>query len=857
MGRSFFEKIQAYAQRLSPPVRAPEDSGDYWREHLANQLFCFGIVLGALVYLPSIVFVLMRQEWYLGALTTGVYVGLILLFASRRGTFRLRAWIIVLTLYVLGAGVYFALGPVSGGPVWLFAFPLLAGVFLGLRASILALAANTLTLALFGWLLYQQALPWTVPLQHSLGRWVVIASNFLFVDAVATGSAVFLVRALETSNSRLRHALADLRGETAQRAQAEHGLRVSEDRYLALTELATDYVVVVKDGKTVYRNPALIKALGYTVEDTGEGSFLGMVVPEDRQRVERYHRQRMKGGSAPETYEVDLLARDGRRLAVEVRPTQIELEDGPATLAVMRDITERQRQQLAFNESEERYRILVEESFDGIYVHQGERITFANQKLHQMLGYGAGELHGLPHWQLYHEDSQETVRERSWARLQGDEVISRYQVTLQQRNGEPLPAELVAKVVHSEGLPGIQVMVRDITERLQAERERDQMEARLRQSQKMEAVGTLAGGIAHDFNNILAAILGYAELGLDVAHRGGNNAGDLTQIIASAERARRLVRQILTFSRRVESDLKPMDLNREVRETLKVLERTLPKMVRITTGLAPEPCTVSADSSQIGVLLINLAKNGADAMDGSGELCIRTEYVNLRDMVCPTCELLISGRYVRLVVSDTGKGMERETVAKVFEPFFTTKEVGSGTGLGLAMVYGIVKNHNGHVVVESWPGRGTTMSIYLPALAAAATQPQEDPVSAVVSRGEGETVLVVDDEPSLRGLGRRILTGAGYRTLEAASGEDALAELARRNGGVDLVLLDLGMPGMGGMSCLGEIQARHPSVRVLIASGYGGGGQEQASLAAGAAGFVAKPYMSADLLQKVHDVLKG
>ncbi len=397
----------------------------------------------------------------------------------------------------------------------------------------------------------------------------------------------------------------------------------------------------------------------------------------------------------------------------------------------------------------------------------------------------------------------------------------------------------------------------DITDQKEAQDARTRLEAQLRQAQKMEAIGTLAGGIAHDFNNILGSIMGYAELAQELERNGRPHQQELAQVLRSAERARDLVRQILTFSRKAEADLRPLSLNKTVRLTLQMLEHSLPKMIAIETHLEPGLHLVNADPNQMGQVVINLATNAADAMPEGGRLVLETQNVTLNQAYSDHHLDLPPGEYVLLMVSDTGHGMDARTMEQVFDPFFTTKGVGKGTGLGLSTVYGIVKAHGGQVYCYSEPGLGATFKVYLPVHGDDAPQPsQRQELPQQLLRG-AETILLVDDEQTLRELGRQVLEDMGYAVLTAASGEDALAIYQSQGQSVDLVVMDLGMPGMGGHKALRAILELDPQARVIIASGYSANGQVKASLEAGGAGYVAKPYRRLDLLSTVRAVLDG
>jgi CheY-like chemotaxis protein len=371
----------------------------------------------------------------------------------------------------------------------------------------------------------------------------------------------------------------------------------------------------------------------------------------------------------------------------------------------------------------------------------------------------------------------------------------------------------------------------------------------------MEAIGTLAGGIAHDFNNILGVVIGFADLAIRHSQQRRDFSKELQQILKAGERARDLVRQILTFSRKVEVDLTPLDLNKELEHTAELLERTLPKMISIETNLTPGLMPILANANQLEQIMLNLAANAQHAMPEGGRLCIDTQNISLTDEYCARHLEVKPGRYVLLQVSDTGQGMDERTKEQIFDPFYTTKDVGEGTGLGLSTVFGIVKAFKGYISCYSELNVGTTFKIYLPAYEDGTVWTNARTLSEREYQTGSETILLVDDEDPLRDLGKQILTLAGYSMLTAKNGEEALEVYGEKKDVLDLVILDLGMPGIGGYKAMESILEINPQAKVIIASGYAANGVVERALHGGAAGYLTKPFNSAELLATVRKVL--
>lgn len=547
-----------------------------------------------------------------------------------------------------------------------------------------------------------------------------------------------------------------------------------------------------------------------------------------------------------ETTQVD---RDGRRRHVDFSLKPVRDPEGHVVMLIPegRDITERKEAEDILRVSEEKYRQVVENAHDAIIVSQARGIRYANRSAETLFGYSQAELLKCHFEQLIHADDRSLAVSRHKRRLAGDVVPNNCSIRVIDKAGEVKWIELNAVRIEWEGRPALISFSRDITSQ-------KRLESQLLQSQKMEAVGTLAGGIAHDFNNSLQAISGFTQLLLMDESKPLQDREMLATIQKAARHAEELTRQLLTFSHKIESKPVPLNLNVEIRETCRLLERTLPKMIRIETRLKEDLSIVRVDKVQLEQVIMNLGINAGHAMPDGGRLTIETDDVVLTKPFPLGDHDTGAGRYVLLTVTDTGIGMDDQTQQYIFDPFFTTRETGSGTGLGLAMVYGIVTGHGGWITCESALGKGTTFRIYFPAAGLVQIDHAVD-VPEIAGVGGAETILIVDDEPVVRSLGRRLLERFGYTVLEAASGEEGLEIYHRLGSEIALVILDLNMPGMGGANCLTHLMAKDKSVRVIIASGYSPDAGVAASLKQGARGFVAKPYQLEDMLNLIREVL--
>ncbi|MFQ5736541.1 MAG: PAS domain S-box protein [Thermodesulfobacteriota bacterium] len=610
-----------------------------------------------------------------------------------------------------------------------------------------------------------------------------------------------------------------------ERDLAINDIKAARDRAQKYLDIAGVIILVVdREGRVLLINRKGCEVLGYTEREIlGRDWFTGFIPRRMRDEVELAFKNLIAGEEEAEGYfENPVLTKSGEERTI-LWYNSILHEDGliTGTLSSGEDITERKRTEKSLKGSEIKYRSLHDTAFDAIIIaDDSEHLTECNPSAEKMFGYGKGEMIGLQITSLMPEKyrARHTEKVRQFLSTGISTAMGRVlEMRGLRKNGEEFPIEIVLNTFVIAGSRYLTAMIRDITDRKKAEREKEIIQARLNQSQKMEAIGRFSGGIAHDFNNILSSIRGNAELALEGVDRNDPLYQRLDGIILSVMLASKLTRQLLLFSRSQPFELVPLDMNKTIEDLLVMITRLMGPKVTISTDLAPDLWIIEADEGTIEQVVMNLAVNASDAMPEGGTLSIKTRNETVTEEQCRGIPEAHPGDVVRLTVSDTGVGMEKDLVQRIFEPFFTTKEAGKGTGFGLWMVYSIVKQHGGWITVRSKVGVGTKFNIYLRAL----TKKQAGVVSGGARKsGLGEKILLVDSEQDMINFASMGLGEHGYNVFEARDAREALKLFKEHKGDFQLLVCDVLLPERNGITLAEHLRGIKPGLGVVMTCGY-------------------------------------
>ncbi len=636
--------------------------------------------------------------------------------------------------------------------------------------------------------------------------------------------------------------------EITERKRAEAALRENEDRYRDLVENSGVLIGTHDlDGTILSVNRAVVRLSGCEPAEKILGTKIGdFLAPDARHLFDGYLDTVVKQGHAHGLMKI--LTRSGEEKILEYNNSlRTEGLDRPVVRCIGHDVTERKRAEAALRASEERYRDLFENANDIIYTHDlAGHFTSLNKAGEQITGYTREEALGMNITDVVAPEHVELARQMI-SRKVDEGGPTTYELEIAAKGGRRLALEVSTRLIWQEGKPvAVQGIARDVTERKRLEEE-------LRQAQKLEAIGQLAGGVAHDFNNLLNGIIGFTDLALQELPDGSKGHRYLSRVSALGGRAADLIGQLLAFARKAQLERKPLDLNSLFEETGKMLERTLPETLTIRVHSCPERLMVKAEHAQVQQILLNLATNARDAMHHRGILTLSLAPVALTEGSAGGHPERRPGDFARLTVADTGTGIPPAIRDRIFDPFFTTKEPGKGTGLGLASVYGIVHQHDGWIEVETVEHQGTAFHVFLPLL------PSQEasivPLAQAIPRG-AETLLLVEDDATVRELGEILLAELGYTVLTAADGIEALTAY-RAHPDIALVLTDAVMPRMGAADLIPALRSLNSEVKVLVATGYAPD-QIRASLDhLGLSGYIGKPFRQGDLAAAVRAALDG
>ncbi len=825
--------LPAYVWRSDPLT--------FWQERVLFIMCFIAGVCGPVALIPSLTLAYLERRWNVMLLDLIVYGSILLVLFKPNWPLRRRAGLACLNLYALAVGLLWLLGPVGAGYIWLFGISVMISTIIGLRAAVITMILNTVALLGVALLIDLGTLPWAAMVENAMEKWLVMTANFLVLNTFVTITTAFMLDGLK----RL------LLNEQA----ISRSLRQSEERYRIVSDFTHDWEYWVgPSGEFKYISPSCKEMTGYAVDAfLRDPALLARIVhEEDCAAVARHLESDTREKEPVASLDFRILDREGRLKWVSHYCQPVFSDEGRflGRRVSNRDITDRKLVEDKLRMHHERFLTVLDSIDATIYVAdlQSHRILFMNKQLIQRQG---RDFTGEVCWKVLRGGSEpcdcctndRLVNDRGeptgvhvWH--ERNEATGRWTVNYDRA------------IRWTDGhLVKLQIAT-DITEV-------KKMEADLRQAQKMEAIGTLAGGIAHDFNNILASILGYTELALEDADKGTVLEENLREVLVAGKRARELVQQILAFARRSDERVKPIQVRSIAKETLKLIRSTLPSNIAIEQNIASE-ASILGNPTQVHRILMNLCTNAGHAMEQTGGT-LRIDLIDdfVKSGGAGPHDELKSGHYLILSVADTGSGIPADILPSIFEPYFTTKGPGQGTGMGLAMVHGIVESYGGKIFVESEVGRGTVFSIYLPVAGSHSVKYEND--NEPLPSGH-ERILLVDDELPITQMGRQTLERLGYSVVTETDSRKALTLFQTAPDAFDLVITDMTMPHMTGDILAAEMTRIRGDIPVILCTGYSRNLSEEKAARLPVRALAFKPIIKKDLavtIRKILDESKG
>ncbi|MGO8880305.1 MAG: PAS domain S-box protein [Desulfomonilaceae bacterium] len=646
--------------------------------------------------------------------------------------------------------------------------------------------------------------------------------------------------------------------DITERKRVEDALRDSESYFRSMTETTPDALVVYDNiGRVTFVNKAFEELYGWSMEELIGKRLENFVPPTEEAITKQTWKRTLQGENV--VFETQRWAKERKVLDISMSTAMLRNIDGEhtASIVIHHDITTRKREKEELLNSERMLKTILATSPAGILLIADRKVKWLNDACLKMFGFeNQQEIVGQNTRIVYpSQEEYERVGRELYTDLQSGKTVKTV-TRFRRKDGSIFDGRIRMTPVDLSSSENLMIFViTDISDELRAEREKEVLRTQLFQSQKMEALGTLVGGIAHDFNNMLQSILGYSEMLLIGKKKDDPVYKELQTIIQVGRGGAELVKKLLALGQQGQVIPVPLDLNYQISQLTTLISHTLPQVVQLDVDLFDGPTTIHADHSQTDQIIMNLAINASEAMPDGGRLKIATTTVSLDDKYCRRHNGAKPGSYVMLSVKDTGRGMDKETLARIFDPFFSTKQRGSarGTGLGLSVVQGIVQQHGGHVTCESESGKGTEFKVYFPAIKETLIAPKT--VAPTVECEGTETILVVEDNIPVAELERTTLEDGGYTVIMATNGQEALDIYEARSSEISLVILDLIMPEMSGKDCLMELVKIDPSVKVLIASGYAPEDELHKEISPLVTGFLHKPFAMVELLTSVRSVV--
>ena len=823
-------------KRIAWPYSSEQDSIFKWRAQLLFAILFVGVFLGSFVLITSSNLIIKEGAWGLAIVELcGLALG-IALFVRQGIRFEIRAAMTCLICYIIGIAVIVSVGPLSGGPIWLFSFPVLAGALLGNWAAFIAIFMNIVSLIVLGLLISSGTLGNDFPLFRTSQAMITAGANFFLLNTITAVSISALLK----------------------------GLNKSEKRYRLIAENVADVIWTMDmDLQFTYISPSIYQQRGYTAKEALDQQLEDMLLPSSLEKSLNLMAEKLgqieRGdpeGWQPSVLELEQYCKDGTIIWTS---TNARILPGPdkkpkSILGVTVDITERKKADKRLRQSEEKFRAAFKTSPYVITLTSIENDTYVevNDSFTQRLGYTPEEIIGKSSFE-FNIWNDPKDRDQLISRLETVGIAENFEAEFKGKNGQRIIGRMSASTLEVDEKKYMLAVTQDITEFKENEKTRMDLENRLLQAQKMESIGTLAGGIAHDFNNILFPIIGHTELLLDDVPAGSPLRDSLNKIYHGALRAKELVKQILAFSRHESSELKLIKIQRVVSDALKLIRSTIPSTIAIKQDLQSDCGPVKADPTQIHQIVMNLTTNAYHAMqDTGGELCVLLKEIDVREPGVINHDLN-PGRYALLSVTDIGSGMNEELIKKIFDPFFTTKAKGKGTGMGLSVVHGIVTSLKGAIQVTSEPGKGTEFNVYIP------VENKSIDTNKTVTQnpvqGGMENILVVDDEEGILVMEKKMLTRLGYHVTSCVSGLEALDIFRSDPDQFDLIITDMAMPNISGEKLSGELIRIRPDIPILLCTGFSETLSEEKAASIGIKGFLMKPILMTDLADKVRDIL--